>query len=73
MAYSEAVIFIETPIFTRRVAACMDDDEYAQLQVFFWQTDRMRARLSKAPGVFESYGGLEAAEESAVVSPNVTF
>jgi len=34
MAYSEAVVFVETPIFTRRIGACMDDDEYGRLQSF---------------------------------------
>jgi hypothetical protein len=28
------VVFVETPIFTRRVADCLDDDEYAALQGF---------------------------------------
>jgi len=28
------VVFVETPIFTRRVCACMDDDEYGRLQSF---------------------------------------
>ena len=28
------MVFVETPIFTRRVCACMDDDEYGRLQSF---------------------------------------
>jgi mRNA-degrading endonuclease RelE of RelBE toxin-antitoxin system len=34
MAYIEPVIFVETPIFGRRIADCLDDDEYARLQSF---------------------------------------
>jgi hypothetical protein len=29
-----AVVFVETPIFYRRVQQLMDDDEYAEMQVF---------------------------------------
>ena len=32
MAYRSLVVFIETPIFCRRVQEHMDDDEYAELQ-----------------------------------------
>jgi mRNA-degrading endonuclease RelE of RelBE toxin-antitoxin system len=28
------VVFVETPVFNRRVQEYMDDDDYAQLQVF---------------------------------------
>ena len=34
MAYLVAVVFVETPIFYRRVQQLMDDDDYAQMQVF---------------------------------------
>lgn len=34
MTYSGVVVFIETPIFTRRIATCMDDEEYSRLQSF---------------------------------------
>ena len=34
MAYSEAVVFVETPIFTRRIGSYLDDDEYGRLQSF---------------------------------------
>jgi mRNA-degrading endonuclease RelE of RelBE toxin-antitoxin system len=34
LAYSGAVVFIETPIFTRRIGSYMDDDEYGRLQTF---------------------------------------
>jgi len=34
MAYSDAVVFVETPIFTRRIGSYMDDDEYGGLQTF---------------------------------------
>jgi putative transcriptional regulator len=32
MAYLVAVVFVETPIFYRRVQQLMDDDEYAEMQ-----------------------------------------
>lgn len=34
MAYSSAVVFVETPIFTRRIGNYLDDDEYGRLQRF---------------------------------------
>jgi mRNA-degrading endonuclease RelE of RelBE toxin-antitoxin system len=34
MAYGWAVVFIETPIFTKRVSHYFDDDEYSRLQSF---------------------------------------
>lgn len=34
MAYSASVVFVETPVFTRRVQEFLDDDEYAELQTF---------------------------------------
>src|SRR6266581_9026755 len=34
MAYSAAVVFVETPVFTRRVQEHLGDDEYAALQLF---------------------------------------
>ena len=34
MAYSSAVVFVETPIFTRRIGSCLDDDEYGRLQAY---------------------------------------
>ena len=34
MAYSAAVVFVETPVFTRRVQEHLSDDEYAALQLF---------------------------------------
>jgi hypothetical protein len=34
MAYLAAVVFVETPIFYRRVQQLMNDDEYAEMQVF---------------------------------------
>jgi mRNA-degrading endonuclease RelE of RelBE toxin-antitoxin system len=30
----ERMVFVETPIFTRRIGACMSDDEYGRLQAF---------------------------------------
>ena len=34
MAYSDAVVFVETPVFTRRIGNYLDDDEYRRLQSF---------------------------------------
>ena len=34
MAYSRPVVFVETPIFTKRIAIYMHDEEYARLQTF---------------------------------------
>src|SRR6266436_5046824 len=34
MAYSAAVVFVETPVFTRRVQEHLSDDEYTGLQLF---------------------------------------
>jgi hypothetical protein len=34
MAYHAAVVFVETPIFTRRVQQFMDDGEYGEMQAF---------------------------------------
>ncbi len=33
MAYSENMIFIETPTFSRLIVELLDDDEYSKLQV----------------------------------------
>jgi hypothetical protein len=32
MAYSQKMIFIETPTFTRLIADLLDDDEYSKMQ-----------------------------------------
>jgi len=32
LAYSECMVFIETPTFTRLIAKLLDDDEYSRLQ-----------------------------------------
>ncbi len=34
MAYTAAVVFVETAVFTRRVQEYLNDDEYGELQVF---------------------------------------
>lgn len=34
MAYLAAVVFVETPIFYRRVQRLLDDDDYAEMQLF---------------------------------------
>jgi len=34
MAYLSPVVFVETPIFTKRVQQYMDDEEYGEMQAF---------------------------------------
>src|SRR5437016_6318558 len=34
MAYLAAVVFVETPVFYRRVQQFLTDDEYAEMQLF---------------------------------------
>lgn len=34
MAYNQAVVFVETPIFTKRIQQYMDDAEYIELQKY---------------------------------------
>jgi mRNA-degrading endonuclease RelE of RelBE toxin-antitoxin system len=34
LAYGVAVVFVETPVFNRRVLQYMDDEEYGQMQAF---------------------------------------
>jgi mRNA-degrading endonuclease RelE of RelBE toxin-antitoxin system len=34
MAYILPMVFVETPVFTRRIADYLDDDEYVRLQSF---------------------------------------
>lgn len=34
MAYLKPVVFVETPIFTKRVQQYMDDEEYGEMQAF---------------------------------------
>jgi hypothetical protein len=41
MAYSDAVVFVETAIFTRRIGDYMEDAEYGALQTFL--TERPEA------------------------------
>ena len=51
MAYLVVVVFVETPIFTRRIQEYMDDEEYAEMQVY----------LSQRPGagkVIRGTGGM---------------
>ena len=51
MAYIEAMIFIETPVFTRQIIALVDDDDYAELQ-------RELANNPEAGDVIAGTGGL---------------
>lgn len=34
MTYIQTVVFVETPIFTKRIQQYMDDDEYVELQKY---------------------------------------
>ena len=51
MTYSLAVIFIETPIFTKQIKALVDDDAYAAFQ-------RDLADAPESGEVIEGSGGL---------------
>ena len=51
MAYSSEVVFVETPIFYRRVQQYLDDDEYAKVQVFL-------AARPQSGSVIKGSGGL---------------
>lgn len=32
MTYIQPMVFVETPVFAKRIQQCMDDDEYVELQ-----------------------------------------
>ena len=51
MAYSWMVVFVETPIFTRRVCACMDDDEYGRLQSFLAERPEVGKIIPASGGI----------------------
>jgi len=51
MAYPESVVFVETPIFNRRVQQHMGDDEYADLQAYL-------AARPDAGNVIKGSGGM---------------
>jgi hypothetical protein len=51
MAYLAAVVFVETPIFCRRVQQFLDDDEYAEMQLFL-------AARPDAGSVIKGSGGM---------------
>ena len=51
MAYLAAVVFVETPIFYRRVQQFLDDDEYAEMQLFL-------AARPEAGKIIKGSGGL---------------
>lgn len=59
MAYTESVVFIETPIFFRRVQQYMDDDDYSAMQVLlcFWLNVLMPEKSLKAQVEFENCDG----------------
>lgn len=38
MTYNQTVVFVETPIFTKRIQQYMDDDEYIELQKYLAAT-----------------------------------
>jgi mRNA-degrading endonuclease RelE of RelBE toxin-antitoxin system len=51
MTYPETVVFVETPVFYRRVQQYMDDDEYAELQMFL-------ASRPEAGSIIKGSGGM---------------
>jgi hypothetical protein len=51
MAYLAAVVFVETPNFYRRVQQFMDDDEYAEMQLYL-------ANRPNAGSLIKGSGGL---------------
>ena len=51
MTYPKTVVFVETPVFYRRVQRYMDDDEYAELQMFL-------AARPEAGSIIKSSGGM---------------
>jgi mRNA-degrading endonuclease RelE of RelBE toxin-antitoxin system len=51
LAYLVAVVFVETPIFNRRVQEYLDDDEYAEMQAFL-------VRRPDAGSVIKGSGGI---------------
>jgi hypothetical protein len=59
MAYSQSMIFIETPIFTRLIVQLLDDDEYSKLQVATlrnWDQHRRQPTGSAATGKINNNG-----------------
>ena len=51
MTYPKIVVFVETPVFYRRVQRYMDDDEYAELQMFL-------AARPEAGSIIKGSGGM---------------
>jgi mRNA-degrading endonuclease RelE of RelBE toxin-antitoxin system len=51
LAYLAVVVFVETPIFNRRVQEYLDDDEYAGMQAFL-------VRRPDAGSVIKGSGGI---------------
>ena len=51
MTYNQTVVFVETPIFAKRIQQCMDDDEYAALQSYL-------AAKPDAGSVIKGSGGI---------------
>ncbi len=51
MAYLAAVVFVETPIFNRRVQEYLDDDDYAEMQAFL-------VRRPDAGNIIKGSGGI---------------
>jgi hypothetical protein len=45
------VVFVETPIFTRRLRDHMDDDEYAKLQAFLAERPQAGAIIRGSGGI----------------------
>ncbi len=51
MAYHVLVVFIETPIFNRRVLQYMEDDDYGEMQMFL-------VRRPDAGSIIKGSGGI---------------
>jgi hypothetical protein len=52
MAYSAEVVFVETPVFTRRVQEYLDDEAYGHLQAFLAEhpdTGKIIRQLGRHP------------------------
>lgn len=58
MTYHAPMIFIETPVFTRRVKALLDDDAYSAFQAFLRENP-------EAGDVIEGTGGLRKVRVAA--------
>jgi mRNA-degrading endonuclease RelE of RelBE toxin-antitoxin system len=51
LAYLATVVFVETPVFNRRVQEYMDDDDYAEMQAFL-------VHRPDAGSIIKGFGGI---------------